>query len=142
MAPLPVLADNHANHSRSELRQVMREANTADQCRLLAAWFREEEVAWRGKAEAEEKDYERYKALVRTKVPTRADNARSWRDYYSNKAGHMAELAARYETELARLDPSYRPVTAAVSTAGAPATTGTRAASPSVDMQPGLPLEQ
>jgi len=96
---------------------MMREASTADQCRTLATWFRGEEATFRGKAEAENKDYERYKTTARVKVPTRADNARSLAGTYTNKANRMAELAARYETQLARLDPSYRTVAATASAA-------------------------
>jgi len=114
-AVLPAAAQSQAHYSSSELRKMMREASTADQCRTLAAWFRGEEATFRGKAEAENRDYERYKTTVRTKAPTRADNARSQADSYSNKADKMAALAARYETQLAQLDPSYRPATAASS---------------------------
>ena len=110
---LPAKAQSH--YSSSELRQMMREASTADQFRTLANWFRGEEAALRGKAQAERLDYERYKTTVRTKAPTRADNARSMADHYSYKADKMAALAAGYETQLARLDPSYRPVTTTAS---------------------------
>ena len=103
---------------------MMREANTPEQCRILATWFREEEATFREKAEAENRDYEHYKVRAATKVPTRADNARSLRDYYSEKANHMAALATRYETRLAELDLSYRPVTGTASrTAVTPMTT-------------------
>jgi hypothetical protein len=115
-AVLPAAAQSQAHYSSSELHKMMREAGTADQCRTLAAWFRGEEATFRGKAEAENRDYERYKTTVRTKVPTRADNARSQADSYSNKADKMAALAARYETQLARLDPSYRPAMATSAT--------------------------
>jgi hypothetical protein len=105
-------AQNHAHYSRSELRRMMKEASSADQCRTLATWFREEETIFRVKAEAENRDYERYKnVLIPAKFPTRADTARGLKDYYSYKANQMAALASRYETQLSRLDPSYRPVT-------------------------------
>ena len=114
---LPAKAQSH--YSSSELRQMMREASTADQDRTLATWFRGQEAAFRAKAEAEYKDFERYKTTVRTKVPTRADNARNLADHYSNKANEMSALATRYETQLALLDPSYRPTTASTA-AGTP----------------------
>jgi hypothetical protein len=114
---LPAKSQSH--YSSSELRQMMREASTADQDRVLATWFRGQEAAFRAKAEAEYKDFERYKTTVRTKVPTRADNARNLADHYSNKANEMSALATRYETQLAFLDPSYRPTTASTA-AGTP----------------------
>jgi hypothetical protein len=114
---LPAAAQSEVHYSSSELHKMMREASTADQCRTLATWFRGEEATFRGKAEAENKDYERYKTTARVKVPTRADNARSLAGTYTNKANRMAELAARYETQLARLDPSYRTVAATASAA-------------------------
>ena len=114
---LPAKAQSH--YSSSELRQMMREASTADQDRTLATWFRGQEAAFRAKAEAEYKDFERYKTTVRTKVPTRADNARNLADHYSNKANEMSALATRYETQLALLDPSHRPTTASTA-AGTP----------------------
>ena len=112
---LPAKAQTH--YSSSELRQMMREASTADQDRTLATWFRGQEAAFRAKAEAEYKDFERYKTTVRTKVPTRADNARNLADHYTNKANEMSALAVRYETQLARLDPSYRSTPTIASTA-------------------------
>ncbi|MGA2435790.1 MAG: hypothetical protein ABSG25_10945 [Bryobacteraceae bacterium] len=114
---LPAAAQSQAQYSRSELHTMMREASTADQYRTLTTWFRGQETIFRGKAEAENKDYEQYKTTVRTKAPTRADNARSMAAHYSNKADQMAALAVRYETQLARLDPSYRPIRAAASAA-------------------------
>ena len=107
-AVLPLAAQDHAHYHRSELHRMMREASTADQYRALVTWFREEEVILRGKAEGENRDYEHYKTSARLKVPTRADNARSMRDHYSYKADEMSELAARYETKLSQLDPTYR----------------------------------
>ena len=118
---LPAAAQMQERFSSSELHKMMREAHTADQCRTLATWFRGEEATFRGKAEAENADYERYKTTARTKAPTRADNARSLADYYSGKADKMAALATRYESQLSRVDPSYRPVTTTAS-----ATAGTR----------------
>jgi len=109
---LPAAAQNHAHYSRSELRRMMREASSPDQYRTLVTWFREEEAIFRSKAEAENRDYEHYKVRVRTKAPTRADNARNFRDYYVYKADKMAGLASRYETILSRLDPRYQPVAA------------------------------
>jgi hypothetical protein len=120
-AVLPVAAQTQAHYSGSELREMMRKADTADRCRTLATWFRGEEAAFRAKAEAESADYERYKTTVRTKVPTRADNARSSADYYSGRADKMAALAALYEARLARLDPSYRPARATASAGASPA---------------------
>ena len=114
---LPAAAQIQERLSSSELHKMMREAHTADQCRTLATWFRGEEATFRGKAEAENTDYERYKTTARTKAPTRADNARSLAGYYSGKADKMAELAIRYESQLSRVDPSYRPVTTTASAA-------------------------
>jgi hypothetical protein len=109
---LPMAAQNHAHYSRSELRRMMKEASSADQCRTLATWFREEETTFRVKAEAENRQYERYKnMLIQAKFPTRGYTARELRNRYSYKANQMAARASRYETQLSRLDPSYRPVT-------------------------------
>jgi hypothetical protein len=110
-AALPLLARGQAQYSSSQLHKMMREANTADQYRTLATWFRGEEAAFRAKAVAENEDYNRYKTTARTKLPTRADNARSQAESYSNKAIQMASLASLYESQLARLDPTYRPTT-------------------------------
>ena len=116
---LPMAAQNHVHYSRSELGTMMRQASTADQCKTLATWFREEEVSSRSKAGAENRDYERYKNLmVPAKFPTRADSARRLGDYYSYKADQNAAFASRFETQLSRLDPSYR---AAISTGPSPA---------------------
>ena len=104
---LPAKAQSH--YSSSELRQMMREASTADQDRTLATWFRGQESVFRAKAEVEYKDFEHYRTTVRTKVPTRADNARNLADHYTNKANEMSALAARYETRLSLLDPTFRP---------------------------------
>ena len=104
-AVLPRLAaQDHQHYSRTELRKMMQQASTPEQLQRLATWFREEEATLRGKAEAENRDYERYKVQVQTKVPTRADNARSLRDRYSQKADHVAALAARCEIRLAQSD--------------------------------------
>jgi len=112
-ATLPAIAQDHAHYSRPELRKMMKEAATGDQYRSLATWFREEETVLRGKARMENAEFEKYKdAMVLGKYPTRVDTARSLRDYYSYRANRMATLATRYETELARLDPAYRPVAA------------------------------
>lgn len=122
---LPMAAQNHVHYGRSELKRMMREASTADQYRTLVTWFREQETTFRGKAEAENRDYDRYKdRLVPAKYPTPADTARGLRDYYTYKANQMAGLATRYEIQLSRVDPSYRPViTTAPAAAGTPITT-------------------
>jgi hypothetical protein len=118
---VPATAQKHISYSRSELRKAMREASTADQCRTLATWFREEEATFRGKAAAEDRDYELYNRMPGpSKYPTRADTARAFRDYYFSKANQMAALADRYETQLAQPDPSYRHVTANESSADPP----------------------
>lgn len=114
---LPGAAQIQERYSSSELRKMMRDAQTADQCRSLSTWFRGEEASFRAKAQAENADYERYKTTARTKAPTRADNARSLAGTYSGKADKMAALATRYESQLSRLDPSYRPVTTTASAA-------------------------
>jgi hypothetical protein len=113
---LPAVAHSQQSYSGSQLRKMMREANTPNQDSVLATWFRGQEAVYRAKVEAENRDYERYKTTVRTKAPTRADNARSLADHYSGKASRMAELASGFETQLSRLDPSYRPVTAVSAT--------------------------
>jgi len=109
---LPLAAQNHAHYGRSELRKMMREASTVDQYRTLATWFREEEAAFREKAEAQAKKFEGIKTSW-SKQPTSVDTARAARDNYLYKADRMATLAKRYETELSRLDPNYRAPSAA-----------------------------
>jgi hypothetical protein len=85
------------HYSRSELRQLIHNAKSADQYDQLARYFHSEEANFRHQAEEENRVYERYRTNTRPKTPTAADNARSSRDYYSVKAHHAATLAAKYD---------------------------------------------
>ena len=90
-------AQDSVHYSRSGLRKMVREAD------------------------AENRDYERLQRMVvPAKYPTRADTARGLRDYYSYRASQMASIAAGYEIQLSRLDPTFRPVTPVESPAAPP----------------------
>jgi hypothetical protein len=113
LAGIPAAAQNQAHYTRSELKRLEREARTADQVRELARWYRGEEQVFRQKAKDENQELlRRQKMVLPGKFPNPVDSARSLRDYHNYKADQMAKRAARYETELQRLDPMYRIVPA------------------------------
>jgi len=103
-------AQDRVHYGRTQLQKMMREANTADQCRTLVTWFRQEEAHFLDKAQQENAEYERLRqSSVPAKFPRPQDSAQSLRDYYNRKSQKMALLADQFEIRLSRLDPSYHP---------------------------------
>ncbi len=92
-------ANETLHYSRRQLHQMMREAKKPNEYRLLADYFRQQQLQFRVKAEAAEEEWfhcARYFVLP-TKFPTRADTAQALWRYYSYKAAKMAALASGYE---------------------------------------------
>jgi hypothetical protein len=103
-------AQENVHFTRSEVRRIVREAKTPDQYKMLAGWFRTEETVFRSKANTENGEYLRYKnRFTAAKYPTYADTTRNLRDYYLYRANKSASLASRYEIQLSKVDPNYRP---------------------------------
>jgi hypothetical protein len=86
--------------SRGELRKLEREATTASQFKLLAAYYRQAEQKFRAKAAEEKIEWQRRSRNITgpsAKPPRPVDSARNLYEYYEYEADHAARLATRYE---------------------------------------------
>lgn len=96
-ASLAAFDDSKRGYTRAEVRRMMKQARTAEEYQRLAETFRIEEQKYRREAEKMDAVHRKHWTSVRLKVPTTAENARSWRDHYTRKAEQAGRLAALYE---------------------------------------------
>jgi hypothetical protein len=120
---LVAIGQESLHFSKKELYELMRQANTPEQCRLLSRYFRAQERAFRVKAAQEQANYRQLlKGWMPSKYPTPAQSQQALYQYQVHRADQMAALAARYEQKLAgnrtgeavalrpgNIDPASRP---------------------------------
>lgn len=90
--------------SRTELKELIANANTPADYRKLAVFFHHQEQVYRARAAAEMDDYAHCvrNILMVPKFPTRADQTARLYDYYSGKADQQGKLASKYDSLLIR----------------------------------------
>ena len=99
LIPLTAVAQNQPRYSRSELKQLVRDAHTREQYQALATYFRSQEKIFNDKAVIEKTEWDRRKATVTgPEIKSRCvESARNLYQYYAYEACAMATRASDYE---------------------------------------------
>jgi hypothetical protein len=93
-------AASEVHYSRTELRQLTKEAHTQQQYQTLAGYFRDQQQRFQQQANSEKQEWDRRSQNtvgVAAKYPKPADSARNLYQYYAYEADQKGKLAARYE---------------------------------------------
>lgn len=92
--------DLTANLSKTEVKQMVRGAHTAQQYRALAGYFSARQKKFEEQASSEKQEWERRSQNVTgpaAKYPRPVDSSKNRYDYFSYEANQMGEQAAKYE---------------------------------------------
>jgi len=87
------------DYSRPELRQLVREAHTPEQYRVLADYYAHQHDSFRQEAAEEKQEWERRSMNVSgpaAKPPRPVDSAKNLYEYYVWEADHASSLASQY----------------------------------------------
>ena len=91
VASAQTASGSESQYSKKQIKQMMRDAHTPEQYRVLGTWFRSQEQMFDEKAAAEKKEWEQRVGGYKV------DPARNLYDYYVEKAQEMSARAADYE---------------------------------------------
>jgi hypothetical protein len=91
LIPAQTASASEPHYSRQQIKQMMRDAHTPEQYRVLGVWFRSQQQMFEEKAAAEEKEW------VQRIGGYKVDPARNLYDYYVEKAKEMGARAGYYE---------------------------------------------
>lgn len=92
-------AETDTHYTRSQLKQMVRDAHTSEQYRILASYYGEQQKAYLRQAAEEKQEQERRSqntTSTAAKYPQPVDSARNRYEYYMHKAGEAEALAAKY----------------------------------------------
>ena len=88
-------------YSKSELRQMIHDARSADQYRALASYFRSQQQKFEAQALSEKQEWDRRSQNVigpAAKYPRPVDSSKNRYDYFTYEAAHMSQQATHYES--------------------------------------------
>ena len=88
-----------AHLTKSQLKQMLRDAHTPEQYSTLASYYDAQEKSYLQQAADEKKEWERRSQNVQgvlAKYPRPVDSARNLYEYYMYKASESASLKAKY----------------------------------------------
>jgi hypothetical protein len=91
VAPAQTTSGSEPHYTGRQIKQMVRDAHTPQQYRVLGEWFRSQEQIFDEKAAAQKKEWEQ--RIGGYKV----DPARNLYDYYVEQAKEMGARAADYE---------------------------------------------
>lgn len=91
VVPAQTAATAEPHYSNKQIKEMMRDAHTPEQYRVLAAWFRSQEQMFDEKAAAEKKEWEQRVGGYKV------DPARNLYGFYAEKAREMGARAEHYE---------------------------------------------
>lgn len=91
VVPAQTSVGSGLQYSKKQIKEMMRDAHTPEQYRVLGEWFRLQEKMFRERSIAQKKEWEQ--RLGGYKV----DPARNLYDYYVEKAQEMDARATYYE---------------------------------------------
>jgi hypothetical protein len=92
LVPAQTASAGEPSYSKKQVKEMMRDAHTPEQYRVLGAWFHSQEKMFDEKAAAEKKDWEQRVGGYRQDL----DPAHNRYHYYVGKAQEMGERAADY----------------------------------------------
>ena len=96
----------NANYSQAEVKQMLRSANTPQQYRALAAYFRQRQQVFEQQAQSEKQEWDSLRQNTignSEKYPRPVDSARNRYEYLSAEADQMGQKAAHFESLSASL---------------------------------------
>lgn len=88
------------NYSKSQIKQMIREAHTTQQYEQLASYFRSRQQDFEQQAQSEKVEWERRAQNVTgpaAKYPRPVDSSRNRYEYFTYEAGQMALQAEHFE---------------------------------------------
>ena len=91
VVPAQTTSASEPHYSAKQIKEMMRDAHTPEQYRVLGVWFRSQEQMFDEKAAAEKKEW------VQRVGGYKVDPARNLYDYYIEKAQEMSARAEHYE---------------------------------------------
>ncbi len=93
-------SDSH-NYSKSEIKQMIRDAQSVQQFQALAAYFRSRQQAMKQQAHSEIVEWERRSQITAglyEKYPRPVDSSRNRYEYFNYEAKQMALQARHFES--------------------------------------------
>jgi hypothetical protein len=90
---------NGTSYSQAQLKQMMRDAHTPDQYKVLAGYFAGRHEYYQQQASEEKKEWIRRSQnvmVVAAKYPRPVDSARYLYEYYTLESSEAGDLAAKY----------------------------------------------
>jgi len=98
----PILAQpsDHRTYTQSEIKQMIRDAHTAQQYHEIATYFEGRQQYFEQQAQSEKLEWERRSQNVTgpaAKYPRPVDSSRNRYEYFSYEAQHMALQAEHFE---------------------------------------------
>jgi hypothetical protein len=93
-------AHESPHYTRTEIKQLRRDAHTVPQYQVLSDYFRQQRQTFQEQAEAEKREWDRRNQNIvgsAAKYPRPVDSARNLYEYYSYEASKSAVLAAQYQ---------------------------------------------
>lgn len=91
VVPAQTASGSVSHYSRKQIKEMMRDAHTPEQYRVLGEWFRSQEQMFHEKAIAEKKEWEQRVGGYKV------DPARNLYDYYVEQEQETGARAAEYE---------------------------------------------
>ncbi len=98
--PMYSQPSDHPSYSQSEVKQMIRDAHTAQQYRDLATYFRERQQYFAQQAQSEKIEWDRRSQITAAsyqKYPRPADSSRNRYEYFTFEAQQMASQADRFD---------------------------------------------
>lgn len=92
---------DHPAYTQNQIKQMMRDAHTAQQCHDLAVYFRERQKYFEQQAQAEKIEWDRRSQITAgtyQKFPRPADQSRNRYEYFTYEAQQMAAQADRFDS--------------------------------------------
>ena len=88
-------------YSKTELKQMIEDAHSAQQYQALAAYYRQRQQDFEQKAQAEKVEWDRRSQIttgIAEKYPRPVDSSRNRYEYFNYEAQQMDQQAAHYES--------------------------------------------
>jgi hypothetical protein len=92
-------AGSGTHYTKSQLKQLVKDAHTASQYQALASYYGEQQKSYLAQAAEEKQEWARRSAnivSIAAKYPRPVDSAHYLYDYYTYMASESGQLAAKY----------------------------------------------
>ena len=99
--PMYSQPSDHPSYSQSEVKQMIRDAHTAQQYHDLAGYFRERKQYFEQQAQSEKIEWDRRSQITAAtyqKYPRPADSSKNRYEYFTYEAQQMASQADHFDS--------------------------------------------